>query len=390
MKRLVVLLALLSLLLAACGGSQPAANQPAIPVGGLCDLTGPTSDVGAPYCDGEKAFFDWLNNTKGGVKGRKIDFKSEDYAYQIPKATELYSKLINELRVVAIMGWGTGDTVNLAATYNDARKPQVSGSFAEELLDVKTRPYNFLIATSYSDEGRLLLKYIKENWKGAGAPKVALSYADSAFGKAPIADMKAYGQQLGIEFLPDAVVAANALEADAQMLALKDKADFVILNQTTAPTVATVKSAKKVGLKAQMMGLIWTAAEDMIKGAGDAAEGFIATVSFYFPYEDQPGLKDMKDYLAKKNEKLESKTAKWVQGWTAAGLMTKAIEMVLDKNQEVTGENIRAAMETFKDVKIYGVINPLTFTPQSHRGTNKTTLYSVKGGKFMPLKEMGL
>ena len=406
MKRVLVVLTLLSLVLVACG-SKPAAPAPApgagsstpapaaapaapVPLAALCALTGPTSDVGVPYCEGEKAFFDWYNG-KGGIKGRKIDFKAEDYAYQVPKAQELYSKYINDFKAVAIMGWGTGDTVDLAQVYNDAQKPLMSGSFAEELSDVKTHPYNFLIATSYSDEGRILLKYIKDNWKESRAPKVVMSHADSPFGNAPIGDMKAYAKTLGFEVLSDAVVASGALEADAQMLTAKNAgADFVIINQTTAPTVATLKSAKKVGLTAKMFGLIWTAAEDLITGAGETADGFIATVSFSFPYEDNPNLKDMKDYLAGKGDSLDKKTAKWVQGWTAGHLMTMAMEAVAGQGKEINGPNIKAALETFKDVKIDGVLNPLTFTATAHKGTLKTTLYQVKGGKFQALTTAGL
>ena len=96
--------------LAACGGGGggSSADSGPIKIGIIADLTGATGDVGKPYNEGMLAYIDWINS-KGGIKGRKIEGMSNDYAYAVPKAEELYKKYVTD-GAVAIQGWGTGDS----------------------------------------------------------------------------------------------------------------------------------------------------------------------------------------------------------------------------------------------------------------------------------------
>src|SRR5262249_61627720 len=91
----------LALVLAACkgGSEEPKTPAPApetakkpepaasgdITIGILADLTGGTADVGKPYNEGMLAYIDNLN-ASGGIKGKKINAMSEDYAYKVPNA----------------------------------------------------------------------------------------------------------------------------------------------------------------------------------------------------------------------------------------------------------------------------------------------------------------
>ena len=117
LKRLlaVVLTACIVVSLAAAagcgGGGQETAPQAqeTIKIGGIFDITGGTGDVGSPYADGARACVDFLNS-KGGINGRQIDLVWRDYAYDIKRATEIYHQLVQQEKVVAILGWGTGDT----------------------------------------------------------------------------------------------------------------------------------------------------------------------------------------------------------------------------------------------------------------------------------------
>ena len=105
------LLAAATLALSACaGGGAPAAKDTSpVKIGALCDLTGATSDVGVPYCQGERDYVEFVN-AQGGVKGRQISLISDDYAYQVPRSGELYNRLVNQEKIIAVMAWWTGDS----------------------------------------------------------------------------------------------------------------------------------------------------------------------------------------------------------------------------------------------------------------------------------------
>ena len=100
--------------------------------------------------------------------------------------------------------------------------PFFSASYSENLKNLEESPYNFLVAASYSDQGRTVLKWIKDNHKGSD-PTVALLYNDTAFGRSPIEDIKAYAAEIGIKVVDEQIVDVQATEAQSQLLNMEKK-----------------------------------------------------------------------------------------------------------------------------------------------------------------------
>ncbi|MBO0704223.1 MAG: ABC transporter substrate-binding protein [Candidatus Dormibacteraeota bacterium] len=109
--RLLGLAAGLIVALAACGGSassgassgsgSKAATGSPIPVGGICDVTGPNSFVES--CQAAKAYFDQVNS-QGGIKGHPITYTSEDEANNASTSAQVGSRLIDQTKVDALVG----------------------------------------------------------------------------------------------------------------------------------------------------------------------------------------------------------------------------------------------------------------------------------------------
>ena len=97
----------LAALTAALAG--PAAAQEYIPVGNLVDFTGRTAVVGKEYGQAKIDAMNWINEN-GGINGKLLDFDTVDYSYIVPRALATYKKWKSRYNVVAIQGWGTGDT----------------------------------------------------------------------------------------------------------------------------------------------------------------------------------------------------------------------------------------------------------------------------------------
>lgn len=349
-----------------------------IKIGGLFDLTGGTGDVGTPYAEGEKAYFEYLA-TQGPVNGYRLELIGDDYAYKIPEATKLYQKLKSKDGVAAILGWGTGDTEALRQLVAADKLPFISASYSEGLKNMEESPYNFLSAASYSDQARSALKWIKDNHTG-GTPTVALLYNDTAFGKSPIQDAKDFAAENGIEVVDEQIVDLKALDATSQLLNMQKKnPDYAIIQETWGATATILKDAKKLGITTQFIGLNWATGEGLLPITGDAAEGFIGVVTHAFPYEDLPGIAEIKTFLESKGEKLEDKNQKFVQGWVAAKIMVEGIKLADDPT---TGEGIRAGLEKISNLDLQGLAAPVTFTADNHAGTNQIRLAQVKGGKF--------
>ena len=119
----------LVLALTLVAGAQSRSTAPAIKIGAIFDRSGATSDVGVPYSDGVLAYIASVNS-KGGVKGRKIQLLSQDTGYNVARSEAFYQQLRTS-GIVAISGWATADTEAFKARVAADRLPYVSASYAE-------------------------------------------------------------------------------------------------------------------------------------------------------------------------------------------------------------------------------------------------------------------
>ena len=98
------------LLMAACGDDKeevPGVTDDEILLGTHTSLTGPAA-VYSQIANTTKAYFDYVNDKKGGVNGRKIKFLVEDDAYSPPKTVDLVRKLVEQDQIFALLnGLGT-------------------------------------------------------------------------------------------------------------------------------------------------------------------------------------------------------------------------------------------------------------------------------------------
>lgn len=358
--------------------TKPASDE--IVLGILADLTGPTADVGKPYNKGMLSYIDNLN-AQGGIKGKKIKPMSEDYAYKVPNAEEKYKKYVQG-GAIAIQGWGTGDSEALRSKVKADELPFMSASYAEVLTDPKQSPYNFVVAPTYSDQIRIALDQIAA---ADPAAQVAVFHHDSPFGMAPVADgeqwIKDKGYKLGYK---DYAMKGGATDYVGLLQQAKDQgAKYIIIQNVSSPaaTVARDLAAQKLDMK--IVCLNWCSDELFLKLAGPAAEGHWMVQPFAPPSVAKPGHEPVQTYAKAKSIDLEAEGLHFVQGWYTMHVMAKGMEKVLADGKPLTGPNLRAALETMDPVDTGGVIGPVHFSADSHRGATAAGVYKVEGGKMV-------
>jgi branched-chain amino acid transport system substrate-binding protein len=374
------------LTLVACGGGG---GGEAIKVGAIFDLTGPTSDVGTPYADGLKDYVAW-KNAEGGVDGRDIELISADYAYAVDQAEQLYSQYTTQDEVVVFMGWGTGDTEALHGRIADDEIPFMSASYSAVLGNPAEAPYNFMIGTTYSDQFIIAIKWAQGDWAAAGnsgQPTIAFLHHNSPFGLSPWEDGLAYAESQGIEMFA-VPMPSGATDLTAELTQVQDNgAHYIVIQNVSSPASLLAKNAVGLGVEAQIVCLNWCSDELFIRLAGDAAEGVVGASPFSFPASGVPGLEDMEKYLEEKGGSLEDKGIRYVQGWLTMQVMTEAIQRVVDDDNEVTGANIRAALESIKNYDTGGLSTNLTFTAADHAGSKSLRMVQVNGGVWTDITD---
>src|SRR5947208_5584059 len=286
-------------------GCAATAAQAQIPIGHLADYSGGTSDVGTPYGQAVAYTFAWVNKT-GGAAGKQLSVDTNDYGYQVPRASALYKKWsAPDSKGAAIMGWGTADTEALTGFLAQDKIPDMSGSYAAALTDpegvsgkAKPAPYNFFYGPSYSDSLRAMLMWAAEDWKAKGKPgkpKFVHMGANHPYPNAPKAAGEAMANELGFEVLPPLVFALTPGDYSAQCLSLKSSgANYAYLGNTAASNISVLKACKTAGADVQFMGNVWGMDENAAKTAGDAADGVIFPVRTAVTWGgDAPGMKTL-------------------------------------------------------------------------------------------------
>jgi ABC-type branched-subunit amino acid transport system substrate-binding protein len=114
----VTVLAALALLVSACGGgrddddsadkagggkggapeSGPGFDGKTIKLGVITPTSGPVAVIGEPLTNGDKAYWDYVNEELGGVGGKyKVELVIEDSAYDAPTAVQKYNQIKDDV-----------------------------------------------------------------------------------------------------------------------------------------------------------------------------------------------------------------------------------------------------------------------------------------------------
>jgi branched-chain amino acid transport system substrate-binding protein len=377
--------------------------QNVIKLGSLNDLTGGTSDVGKDAALGMREAVQYVNET-GGVNGKPIKLFLYDYGYRVPEAITTYKRFRNFDQVVAVWGWGTGDTEALSPTVNADKMPFMSHSFSSNLTDPKKTPYNFIYGTDYSSNARATLtawydevwmkdpKFKADREKGV-KPRFVAFYAWAVpYGSAPIKAIKDQAALLGFEVGPDQDIPLTALDTKSQVLAAKNFAPHVVWHGNTTMSVSTaIRDANALGLGSDHLSNVWGFDENLIKLAGPASERVMGAAVCAFFGEKAPLMDKVMEYAKKMNPGVppENRLIHTVKGWVDVLLMREALARA-DKAGKLNGPGIKEAFETITDWTPGLGRPPITITPVDHRPGSLIRVYMIKDKKFTLVEAVDL
>jgi len=231
--------------------TDPGISASTIKVGGTFPITGVAS-LYKTIPAAEKAYFDYINDTRGGVNGRKIDFTILDDAYDPSKTVPLAQQLVESTNVFAIFGsLGTAPGLATWGYTNSKKVPQVFLATGDSYWGFSAKKYPWTIGwqPDYPGEAKQYGKYIAANSPGA---KIGVLYQNDAYGKNYYA-----GLRVGLGAKKSNIVDAESYDVTnpsltQQILALKSKgADTFVVFATPSPTITALVTATKIGWSPQ-------------------------------------------------------------------------------------------------------------------------------------------
>jgi branched-chain amino acid transport system substrate-binding protein len=263
------------LLAAGCSGSsgqsQREGSGEPYKVGAILSLTGPYAALG----NSEKQALELETkriNDQGGIAGRKLEIIIEDDATDEAKAVAAASKLIDQDKVVAILGaTGTGQSMAIRNEIDRSGIPQISMA-GGTAITAKLDPQVF--QTPWSNT--IVVPFVIGKIASDGHTKLGVLSDSSGYGKDGHAVIAEAAPKANVTVVSDQTFNPGDTDFSAQLTKIKNSgADSVLIWTAGKEGAAIVKAAKDLGISVPLYGGSGQAKLEFAKGAGAAAEGFV-------------------------------------------------------------------------------------------------------------------
>ena len=247
------------------------ATAPSVPpAAGVSDTQitlGMTTDLNAvgqtPYgavTAAVQAYLAKVNTEDSGVCGRQVILLAEDDQYNANAALQKAHKLVEQDRVLAMIGaLGTANHIPVAPYLNDPNGDGDKSDGIPDLFlstgwsgwgDVARFPWTIGYIPDYVTDARVLTTYINES---SGGKKVAVLYENDEFGRDYLGGLK---QALARpeSLVSEQVYEPNATDLAPQVTAIRDAgAEVVLLASTPAFTALAMKAAQAANFHPQFV-----------------------------------------------------------------------------------------------------------------------------------------
>ena len=236
-------------------GPAPGITDTEILLGAEVILSGTNGAVYATLPKATKAYFDYINDTQGGVCGRKIVYKYEDNFDEGPRGLETTRRLMEQDKVFAMVG--SLSEVAHPATWeflNENGVPDVLVSVggARFGADPCGHPWTVQMIGSYTTDGAFLAQYIAEYHPGK---TVAVLWENDTIGQDGFVGLKQTLDPSKNPIVADQSYEYSAVSINSQMANLaKSNADVLVLHSNLGFIAQAIQAADRLGWHPQFVG----------------------------------------------------------------------------------------------------------------------------------------
>ncbi len=362
-------------------GSAQAAEE--IVFGGSIPLTGVFAFAGEGVHAGIQ---DWVQivNEGGGIEGRMLRYEPEDTAYKVDASVAAFKRITSQFQPNLYYGDSTAfsKTINPELERN-GRMIMAGASFATELNDPDLFPLQFMAGPDYTEMFGILLRHVADTQPGA---RVAFVYSDTEFGRDPIEPGRERAEALGLEVVETIVTPPGSVDVSTEVLKLRRaRPDYAIFHgYVQAPIPEFISQARQMGMETRFMGTFWSMDHTVVMGMGEVADGFMGVMPYRYYYDeaaDAPMLERIREMRP------EYQSTAYMQGFLTAMLMTEAVERTLAAGQDLTGSNLKAALNSIEDFDTGGIIGVPISLPGNSIPVGRIYQADTAAQKMVPVSD---
>jgi branched-chain amino acid transport system substrate-binding protein len=350
-----------------------AGAQDVIKIGLLAPLTGSAAADGLSVQNSVKLAVEKVN-AEGGVLGKKVELVTYDDRADGKEAVALARKLIEQDKVVAVVG-GSYSTPSraMAPIFQEEKIPAVY-AYAVHPDVTKAGNFNFRNGFLGMVEGKAAAYTAVKLLK---AKRVALLISDNDFGRTLAEGFKMYIDKYAKGAATITSVQAYPMQEKdfkAYLSKIKDEnVDAIFSSGYYFQTGPVVKQAREMGIKAYIIGEEGADSPKFLEIAGKSAEGFIIVTNL--------NRDDKRAHVQNFLKTFETKYK--IQPDMVGASAYDAFMIIIDgikRAKSVKGPDIRGAIATLKDYDgLTGQIK--RFTPEGEV-VKDVQVQTVKNGRF--------
>jgi len=363
----------------------PAASAETIKIGAILAVTGPASFLGGPEARKMEMLVE-QTNAAGGINGKQVELIIKDSGANPEKAISFAKQLIEEEKVVAVLGPSTsGETMKIKKIFEQAGTPLLSCAAAEVIVNPVAQ---YVFKTPQKDS--YAAKKIFQTMKTMGISKIAVLAGNTGFGKAGKAQLLKLAPEMGIEVVEAEVYDKKSKDLSAVVAKIKANKDVqAVVNWSIVPAQAIVaKNMRQAGWDVPLFQSHGFGNIKYVEVAGAAAEGIIFPAGRLLVADQLPEGHPQKALLIEYKTAYEGKYQEAASTFGGHGYDAYIIAKAAIEKAGTDRAKIRDEIEKIQNLPGTGGV--FSFSKEDHNGLDidSFVMITVKDGKFVPYKGM--
>jgi len=382
-----------ALLIVACGRETSSVDEERVP--GVTDtevlfgthmpITGVAAVYGTSIAPAIQAYFDYVNETRGGVHGRKISLEVGDDAYDPAQAADVVRQLVERDGVFAILnGFGTAQHSAVYRYLEESGVPDLFPATGARKFTEPAARTRFGYNPDYLMEGTILGRYIAENFPGQ---RVGLLLQNDDFGLDGEKGLRA-GIGTAAEVVARETFESTTSDLGAQVTRLKGaNPDVLAIYATPVPFANALVYARTVlgwDVPVVVAGAvadpaIFRLTQEASEQVGEDVVNGTVTTTYLVPLtqRDHPGLQKHLEIMESHGIEANNFT---VYGQSVAELTVEVLERA---GRDLTRESLLRAAEQVRNFTCSVCEVPITFGDGDRRGVEGVRLARAEGGQWV-------
>jgi branched-chain amino acid transport system substrate-binding protein len=353
----------------------PAQNKDsrAILIGQTFVETGPLASLSSEPLIGIRAMLNEVN-TRGGIKGRPLELRQLDDAYDTAKAEENVKKFADAGAIAVLMPIGTSSAVGAIKAANQLKIPLI-GAYTGAAPVVKFSEYSYPVRVSFDEEYRRIIDHLFT----VGTTRIAFAHNDNPGARSAMEATKGFIEQRGQKMLTSVALKQDGSDAEDKAKALaKVDAQVIVLSATNPVVAKLIKAYRANSGAAQFYSFSFLNGKTLFKNIDVEASGTV--ISQVVPLPTNANIAIVAKYQAamKKINQVDFSYGS-LEGYIAAHILVMALERA---GPNPGSASVKKALDNFQTIDIGGL--ELKYTPQAHHGLSFSELVILaKDGRYI-------